>query len=57
MKIKESSIKPKEKSDNINLFDCLNLFVKEETLEKGNEWYCNKCKDHKLATKKVNIIV
>lgn len=32
-----------------NIYDCIDLFIKEEILEKGNEWYCNKCKEHKNA--------
>ncbi|EGR28359.1 ubiquitin carboxyl-terminal hydrolase family protein, putative [Ichthyophthirius multifiliis] len=38
-----------------SLYDCLNLFVKEEILQQGNEWYCNICKQHKQASKKMEI--
>ncbi|CAD8135423.1 unnamed protein product [Paramecium pentaurelia] len=37
------------------LEDCLRSFAKEETLGKGNEWYCNKCKQHVQATKQMEI--
>ena len=38
-----------------SLNECLNLFTKEEILDKDNEWYCNKCKEHKQATKKMEL--
>ena len=39
----------------ITLDDCLHNFCKEEKLEKGNEWYCPKCKKHTLANKKMEL--
>ena len=39
----------------INLLDCLNLFNSEEILDGDNEWYCNKCKEHVNAVKKMDI--
>ena len=48
----ESLIK---KNNNINLNDVLDLFNKEEKLEDDNLWYCNKCKIHIAAIKKINI--
>ena len=39
----------------ITLGDCLKNFCKEEKLEKGNEWYCPKCKKHTLASKKMEL--
>ena len=44
-----------KKSGRITLNDCLNNFCKEEKLEKGNEWYCPKCKKHTLAKKKMEL--
>ena len=44
-----------KKSGKITLDDCLNNFSKEEELEKGNEWYCSKCKKHTLAKKKMEL--
>ena len=38
-----------------DLQDCLEFFRLEETLEKGNEWYCRKCKDFKRAKKKMEL--
>ena len=39
----------------INLYDCLNLFSSEEILDGDNEWYCNQCKQHVEAVKKMDI--
>ena len=46
---------PPEIKDNYNIIDCIKIFTKEEVLLEGNEWYCNKCKEHKLATKKMEL--
>jgi ubiquitin C-terminal hydrolase len=37
------------------LKDCLDLFCTEEQLTEENMWYCNKCKDHVRAIKKLDI--
>lgn len=37
------------------LQDCLHLYLKIETLDGANQWYCNKCKDHVDATRKIDI--
>ena len=42
------------KNDCVNIYDCLELFKKEEKLN-DNEWYCNQCKNYKSALKKVLI--
>ena len=44
-----------EDNNNPNLVDCLKYFCQEEQLKKGNEWYCSKCKEHLLASKKMEI--
>jgi len=36
------------------LYDCLNEFIKEFVLEKGEEWKCEKCNKYVLPQKKVN---
>lgn len=33
----------------VNLYNCLQLFMKEEKLDEMNTWYCKKCKDSKEA--------
>jgi ubiquitin carboxyl-terminal hydrolase 4/11/15 len=39
----------------LTLYDCLNCFMLEETLSGNDKWYCNKCKDHVVATKKMEV--
>jgi hypothetical protein len=41
--------------NDINIYDCLNLFSSEEILEGDNEWYCNICKQHRDVNKKMEI--
>jgi ubiquitin C-terminal hydrolase len=36
-------------SEQIGLYDCLKLFMQEETLKGEEKWYCGKCKDHVIA--------
>ena len=45
----------KDKITISNIYDAIKLFSQTETLRKGNEWYCNKCKEHKEANKKLDI--
>ncbi|XP_072043615.1 ubiquitin carboxyl-terminal hydrolase 32-like isoform X1 [Amphiura filiformis] len=39
----------------INLDDCLRAFTKEEELGEEDFYYCSKCKQHRLAAKKLDI--
>jgi len=39
----------------ITLSDCLGEFTKEERLGEDDMWYCGTCKEHKQATKKVEL--
>ena len=55
MKSKDYGNDNYEYSNKINLIDCFNYFMKEETLDKGNEWYCKYCKKSKLAKKKIEL--
>ncbi|KAM3127810.1 hypothetical protein pb186bvf_020089 [Paramecium bursaria] len=43
------------RSNQHSLEDCLKLFTREEILGEGDEWYCNKCKLHVRASKKMEI--
>ena len=38
-----------------DIYDCLDIFRQKNILNKGNEWYCNKCKEHVEAEKKMEI--
>ncbi|KAE8913737.1 hypothetical protein PF005_g2670 [Phytophthora fragariae] len=37
--------------EGISLDDCFRNFVKSETLDQANLWYCSKCKEHRQARK------
>ena len=50
--VQESKEKAKQP---ILLKDCLKAFTKEEDMGSDNPWYCPKCKEHKEATKKLDI--
>lgn len=39
----------------ITLSDCMDEFKKSEILDEQNMWYCNKCKEHVQAIKKLEI--
>ncbi|XP_066212303.1 ubiquitin carboxyl-terminal hydrolase 11 isoform X1 [Saccopteryx leptura] len=39
----------------VKLQECIELFTTVETLEKENPWYCPSCKQHQLATKKLDL--
>ena len=45
--------KPQGKA--IELHECLDLFSREETLDSENCWYCDRCKEHREASKKLQI--
>ncbi len=47
----KKSITPKS----ISINDCFRNFVKPEVLKEDNEWYCNLCKKHVKAKKKMEI--
>lgn len=38
-----------------SIYNCLEMFTAEEVLDQENAWYCSNCKDHKLASKKMEI--
>ena len=38
-----------------SLNDCLKLFCEEELLNSDNMWFCNKCKKHRAAKKKISL--
>ncbi|ERE65727.1 ubiquitin carboxyl-terminal hydrolase 11 [Cricetulus griseus] len=43
------------KKSPVQLQECIKLFTTVETLEKENPWYCSSCKQHQLATKKLDL--
>jgi hypothetical protein len=44
-----------KETDNVQMEDCLREFKVTETLDEDNKWYCNKCKDHVVATKTMEV--
>lgn len=48
---KEGTAKLTKENDAVLLSDCLSEFKITETLDEDNKWYCNRCKDHVIATK------
>ena len=45
----------KNSRNNLSIYDAFDLFNKVEYLEGDNQWYCNNCKAHQNATKKIEI--
>lgn len=39
----------------ISIYDCLDMFSAEEILSEDDTWYCNRCKEHKQASKKIDL--
>lgn len=51
-----SSMKDKPGKDRaMNLAQCMSLFTSEEKLGEHDLWYCPGCKDHKQASKKIDL--
>lgn len=51
----ESARTASESEDAIDIYQCFDAFSKSEVLSEMDAWYCNKCKEHVRATKKMNI--
>ena len=47
--------KKKDKKLNLTIYDSFDCFNQKEILEGDNMWYCNKCKQHNIAVKKIEI--
>ncbi|PIA43886.1 hypothetical protein AQUCO_01800136v1 [Aquilegia coerulea] len=45
----------KTQPEEISLFSCLEAFLKEEPLGPDDMWYCPTCKEHRQATKKLDL--
>ncbi|XP_057969699.1 ubiquitin carboxyl-terminal hydrolase 9-like isoform X2 [Malania oleifera] len=45
----------KTRQEAISLFSCLEAFLKEEPLGPDDMWYCPRCKEHRQATKKLDL--
>ncbi|XP_020247698.1 ubiquitin carboxyl-terminal hydrolase 9-like [Asparagus officinalis] len=49
------SMVKKTREEAITLFSCLDAFLKEEPLGPDDMWYCPGCKEHRQATKKLDL--
>lgn len=38
-----------------SIYECFDMFIKPEILDKENTWYCGNCRDHKQATKTLEL--
>ncbi|KAG6507920.1 hypothetical protein ZIOFF_033274 [Zingiber officinale] len=45
----------KTRQEAVTLYSCLEAFLKEEPLGPDDMWYCPKCKEHRQATKKLDL--
>lgn len=45
----------KTRQESVSLFSCLEAFLKEEPLGPDDMWYCPSCKEHRQATKKLDL--
>ncbi|PKA60058.1 Ubiquitin carboxyl-terminal hydrolase 10 [Apostasia shenzhenica] len=45
----------KTRQEAFSLFSCLEAFLKEEPLGPDDMWYCPSCKEHRQATKKLDL--
>jgi ubiquitin C-terminal hydrolase len=42
-------------TDRVTIDDCFKQFMTPEKLSHQNTWFCNKCKHHKQAVKKIQV--
>ncbi|PIN10414.1 Ubiquitin C-terminal hydrolase [Handroanthus impetiginosus] len=52
---KSGILSKKTKQEAISLFSCLDAFLKEEPLGPDDMWYCPRCKEHRQASKKLDL--
>lgn len=45
----------KTRQEAVSLFSCLDAFLKEEPLGPDDMWYCPNCKEHRQASKKLDL--
>lgn len=51
----ERQKRQEQEEKKITLHDCLKLFSKREVLGMNDSWYCPKCKEHRQATKQIQL--
>lgn len=56
VEIKKSKAKfERQRNMKVSLYDCLQMFSTPEILGEHDLWYCPKCKEHKQATKSIQL--
>lgn len=45
----------KKPQESVSLYKCVDAFLKEEPLGPEDMWYCPRCKDHRQASKKLDL--
>lgn len=53
--VSEQKSEEHKTSSDYNIHSLFELFQTPNKLEEGNEWYCSKCKEFRLATKKLEL--
>ena len=39
----------------MSIYQCLELFTAKERLSRDESWYCKQCKEHRVASKKMDL--
>lgn len=55
IKANEIADKATKNSSKITLSSCFEAFEKEELLTDNDQWYCNKCQEHRDIHKKLEL--
>lgn len=56
LEIKKSKAKfERQRNQKVSLYDCLKMFSTPEILGEHDLWYCPRCKEHKQATKSIQL--
>ncbi|KAI3443358.1 hypothetical protein Pfo_000023 [Paulownia fortunei] len=51
----KTALMSKWTQDSISLYNCVDAFLKEEPLGPDDMWYCPNCKEHRQASKKLDL--
>jgi ubiquitin carboxyl-terminal hydrolase 4/11/15 len=52
-KLKDCAYLMNNQTDRVTIDDCFKQFMTPEKLSHQNTWFCNRCKQHKQAVKKI----
>ncbi|KAL2554151.1 ubiquitin-specific protease 8 [Forsythia ovata] len=51
----EPALMSKKPQESVSLYKCVDAFLKEEPLGPEDMWYCPRCKEHRQASKKLDL--